>query len=132
MQTFTASRSFENFNMGKLRPISSFQTTETTYIHVKEKARVRVISSRFALNPDTDRELRKYYYQMYKNGRQRLIEKPVKPASHYEMAGRAQKELNDYLEALRAGNPQKAKAEFQDLINTLALLGSQSDHLVEI
>ncbi len=107
-------------------------TTSQNLIHLEEQIRVKLVSTCFTLAPEVDSKLRKYFVRLYKNTRRKTIERPTKPCSHYEIAGRAQKELCDYLEAIRLNQPAKAKHELSDLIQTLALLESQSEHLVNI
>jgi len=107
-------------------------TTIQDFIYPQQKVQVRLVCTRVSLHPEVDRKLKKYCFKLYKSIKNELIANPVKPSSHYEIAGRAQKELNDYLEAIRLNQTAKAQVELNDLIKTLGLLESQSDHLYNV
>lgn len=110
----------------------SFSTTATAPIELREAKVFKINASRYNLCPEASERFQSFFSKVHDATMTRIISNPVKPSSHYENLGRAWKELADYGSAVRKNDPRKAQEELFDLIVSLVVLGSLSDHLIKI
>lgn len=101
-------------------------------VEVREAKVFKLHATRHNLAPEATEKVTKTFEQALDLVISRKMDNPIKPANHYEVVGRATKELFDYTNAVYSNDPREAQRQLFDLFVSIGELASFSDHLIKI